>query len=400
MSREFEYLIVGGGLAAASAVDGVRAGDAEGSVLMLAEESEPPYHRPPLSKEYVQASEAPRELLHIKPRGWFEREAGITLRLGERAVGLQPRELTVTTSGGAAYRGGHVLLATGGRPRALEIPGSELQGLFTLRTVEDAERIRAAALGAEQAVLVGSGFIGMELASSLTKLGVSCTVVEAADRVWPGLLPPELSKFMQEYFEARGVRFRLGSRPRELHGSGGRLIAALLDDGVELPCQLAVAGLGIVPRTELAAEAGLEVDDGIVVNGCGETSHDHIYAAGDAARFPDPLSGHLTRVEHWDHARAHGKCVGRNMAGDRQPYDHLSYFFTHVFDLGISVFGRPAEADRVILRGAPEAGRSLALCGVQGRLCGAILINANDELRRCQELVRQRPPLSEVEREL
>lgn len=397
--EEFDYLIVGGGLTAASAVEGIRSREGEGRIIILGDEEEPPYHRPPLSKEYLQTPEAGRDLLHVKPETWYGAEAAVTLRLKERVIALDPREMTVTCAGGEEYRGGRILLATGGRPRTLAVPGADLERVFTFRTVEDAEALRAAAQEAEEAVLVGSGFIGMELAASLRKYGVRPTVVEVADRVWPSMLPAELSAFVQGYFEEHLVAFRLEAKVREFQGDGA-VESAALESGEELPCQLAAIGIGILPNAELAARAGLAVKDGIIVDRYGETSHGYIYAAGDVARFPDPVFEESTRVEHWDHAKAHGRLVGCNMAGDREAYDHLSYFFTDVFELGVNVFGHPEEADRIIVRGELGAGRSIVLCGSEDRLCATILVNANDAMKRCRELVRRRLPLEEVEEAL
>lgn len=397
--REFDYVIVGGGLSAASAVDGIRERDEHGTIVLLAGEEEPPYHRPPLSKEYLQNPDAGRDLLHVKPENWFEEEVGVELLKGVRVISLDPKQMVVTTAGGEQFRGERILLATGGSPRSLPIPGADLQGVHTLRTVEDSEALRREAAEAEAAVLIGSGFIGMELAASFTRYDVRSTVVEVEDRVWPTMLPPRLSEFVRRHFEERGVTFRLGTRVTELRGSD-RVESAVLEDGEEIPCQLVVVGVGIEPDIGLAADAGLAVSDGVVVDRYGETSHGYIYASGDVARYPDPIFGDSARVEHWDHARAHGKSVGRNMAGAREPYDHLSYFFSDVFDLSLNVYGRPAEAEEVIVRGELAPERSLAFCAAGGRLSAAILINANDAMERCRELVRRRPPLEAVEREL
>jgi NADPH-dependent 2,4-dienoyl-CoA reductase/sulfur reductase-like enzyme len=392
----YDHLIVGGGLAAASAVEGIRELDEEGEILVLSDESEPPYHRPPLSKEFLQAPGAGRELLHVKPEGWFDEQAGVELRTGVRVLDLEPRERVVTTRDGEEIGGDRVLLATGGRARTLDVEGSDLQGVHTLRTVEDSEALRDAAGEVDRAVLVGAGFIGMELAASLRELDVAPTVVELQDRVWSRLLPPELSEFVRGYYEERGVDFRLESSVEAFRGDG-RLEGAVLDDGSELPCGLAVVGVGIAPAQELASDAGLAVKDGVVVDEEGETSHGYIYATGDVARFPDPVFGDLTRVEHWDHAKAHGKLVGRNMAGAGEAYDHLSYFFTEAFDLSINVFGRPAEADRTLVRGELGPEGAVVYCGSDGRLCATILVNDHDAMDECRELVRRRPSMEEVE---
>jgi len=392
--QSFDYLIIGGGLAAASAVDGIRDLDAEGTIAVLADESEPPYHRPPLSKEYLQTPEATRDLLHVKPEGWFE-EARVTLLNGVRANSLVPRDMTVATTAGEVFRGERILLAMGGRPHSLAISGTDLDGVSTFRTVGDAERLRERAQHAESALLIGGGFIGMELAASLTRFGVKPTVLESADRVWPGMLPPVLSYFVQGYFEERGVRFELAAEVEALLGSetveGARLV-----DGRELQAEVAVIGVGLRPNEELAAEAGLAVMDGVIVDQFGETSHGHIYATGDLARFPDPVFGDAARVEHWDHARTHGRLVGRNMAGAHEPYEHVSYFYSDVFDLGFSALGRPAQADDVRVVGELSAERSLVVCGQAGRVSGIILINAIDRLEACREIVRAQPALEEA----
>ncbi len=395
--REYDYLILGGGLTAVNAVEGLRQVDDEGTVAVLSAEEEPPYHRPPLSKEYLQAAGAGRELLHVKPGGWYEDHARVDLLSGIRATALDAGEMTVEADDGETYRADRILIATGGRPRTLDLPGAELPGVGTFRTVEDAEALRGAADQIDRAVLVGAGFIGMELAAALRELDVAPVVVELEDRVWARLLPEEIGREMQEHFEARGVEFRLGSSVREFRGDG-RLEAAVLEDGEEIDCELAVIGAGIEPNQELAADAGLAVDDGILVDEFGETSHGHVYAAGDVARFPDPVFGDRVRVEHWDHAKAHGRRVGRNLAGEREPYDHLSYFFSDVFDLSLNAYGRPADADRIVRRGSvlDEEG-GVVLCGAEGRLCAALLVNDNESMDACRELVRRRPPMDEVE---
>ncbi len=263
--QSFDYLIVGGGLAAASAVDGIRSLDAEGSIAILANESEPPYHRPPLSKEFLQTPEATRDLLHVKPEGWFEEEAKVTLLNGVRATSLDPKKMTIGTAADEIYQGERILLAMGGRPRSLAIPGTELDGVSSFRTVADAERLRERAVEAESALLIGAGFIGMELAASLTRYDVASTIVERKSRVWSEMLPPVLSYFVQGYFEERGIRFELDAEVEELLGSE-RLEGARLANGTQVACDLTVIGVGLRPNEEIAGEAGLAVMDGVIVD--------------------------------------------------------------------------------------------------------------------------------------
>lgn len=393
--REFDYLIVGGGLCAASAVDGIRELDGTGSIGVFSDEPDPPYHRPPLSKEYLQTPDAPRELLHVKPAGWFEDQAGVTLLNDTSIDRLDAGLRTVRTSEGEVFHADRILLATGGRARTLSLPGAELDGILTLRTASDSELLREFAPAANGVVLVGAGFIGMELAASLRKLDVDVLVLDVEPRVWASIFPEAVSGFLRRYFEERGVRFMLGSRVSAFEGAG-ELSRVVLETGEEVSAELAIVGVGLVPNTALAEEAGLGVQDGIVVDAYAETTAAHIYAAGDVARLPDPVFGDLTRVEHWDHAKAHGKLAGRNMAGAREEYDHLSYFFSHVFDLSINVFGRTGDADRAIVSGELDSGRSIVYCATDGRLTGTILINANDAMDECRELVRSRLTVDEL----
>lgn len=394
-TRSFDYVIIGGGLAASSAVDGIREVDEDGTIVILSEEEDPPYHRPPLSKEYMQTAEAPRDLLSVKPTGWFDDQPGITLVRNAVVDRLDAATFTAVTESGEAYRGSRVLLATGGRPRALPVPGLALDGVYTLRTVVDSEAIRIAARRADRVALVGAGFVGMELASTFRKIDVDPIVIDVADRVWANVFPAPISRFLQRYFEERGVRFMLGAGVEALGGTD-HVQRVILDDGAEIPVDLVVIGVGLEPNDQVAREAGLAVTDGIVVDAYGETTAGHVYAAGDVACHPDPVFGDLVRTEHWDHARAQGRIAGRNMAGARDPYDHVSYFFTHVFDLSINVFGRTANPERTIVSGELGSGRSVVYCVAEGRLSGAVLINANDAMDECRELMRERPTLEEL----
>lgn len=397
--KSFDYVIVGGGLAAVSAVDGIRDVDSEGSIAIFAEEPDPPYHRPPLSKEFLQAEGAPRDLLHVKPARWFDDQADeLTLFTDAAVKRLDARAMTIHTAAGDAFRGRRILIATGGRAKRLEVPGSDLPGVSTLRTAADSEQLREIARGASRVVLVGAGFIGMELASSLSKFDVDAVVLEVEPRVWARVFPETIASFLRRYFEERGVGFMMGSGVAAFEGEG-RLARVVLDSGEEIPTDFAIMGVGMSPNDELGAEAGLAVQDGIVVDGFAETTAPHIYAAGDVARFPDPMGGGLSRLEHWDHARAHGRHAGRNMAGAREAFDHLSYFFTHVFDLSINVFGETAEVDRTIVSGELGSGRSIVYCVTDNRLTGTILINASGAMEDCRALVRARPTVEDLLKE-
>jgi len=384
----FDYLIVGGGLAAAAAVDGIREVDQTSTIGLLTEESEPPYQRPPLSKEFLQYEDVPRSLLYVKPEGWFEEQERVELITRQKALVLDPVAMSVTTARGNVFRASHILIATGGRARQIQIPGYDLEGVFTLRTVDDSEAIRAGAVAGSRAVLIGAGFVGMELAASLTAHDVTSTVLEARDRVWSRTLPPELSRWMLTHYEGKGVSFRLGSVVNRFVGQG--TVEAVEVGAESLPCDIVVVGVGMDPCDGIAEDAGLAVADGILVDTFGETSHPHIYAAGDVARFPDPVFGGNTRVEHWEHAREHGRLVGRNMAGEKEPYELLSYFFSRVFDLSLDAVGRPAQADETLVWGEPGEGPCATFGLSEGRLCAVVLLDAPEELEAGRALVRER----------
>jgi NADPH-dependent 2,4-dienoyl-CoA reductase/sulfur reductase-like enzyme len=391
---EFQYLIVGGGLAAAAAVDGIREIDPTGSIALVTDESEPPYQRPPLSKEFLQLPDVPRSLLYVKPEGWFAEQERLELVTKQRVMVLDPAGMTVTTARGNEFRAQRILFATGGRARRLEVPGHDLEGVFSLRTVQDSEAIREAAMAGSRAVLVGAGFVGMELAASLCSHDVQSTVVEKLERVWARMLPPDLSGWMRAHYETMGVSFRLGSSVERFVGAG-RIDS--VEVGTErIECDLAVVGIGMDPCDGVAADAGLAVADGIRVDTFGETSHPHIYAAGDVARFPDPVFGGHTRVEHWEHAREHGRLVGRNMAGEREPYEVLSHFFSKVFDLSLNVVGRPAVSDETVMWGRPGDGPCAVFGLSQGRVCGVVLLDAPAELEAGRAVVRARLPAALV----
>ena len=383
-------MIVGGGLAAASAVDGIREVNPAGSLALITEESEPPYQRPPLSKEFLQYPDLPRSLLYVKPEGWFGEQENVELVTRQKVLVLDPAAMTVTTARGNVFRATRILLATGGRARRLDLPGHGLEGIFTLRNVEDSEAIREAAFAGSRAALIGAGFVGMELAASLTSHEVASTVVETLDRVWARVLPPELSGWMRGHYERKGVSFRLGSPVERFVGRDR--IEGVMAGGKSIPCDLAVVGIGMDPCDGIAADAGLAVADGIRVDAFGETSHAHIYAAGDVARFPDRVFGGHTRVEHWEHAREHGRRVGRNMAGEREPYEMLSYFFSRVFDLSLNAVGRPAKSDQTIVWGEPGDGPCAAFSVSGGQLSGIVLLDAPAQLEAARTLVRARAP--------
>jgi NADPH-dependent 2,4-dienoyl-CoA reductase/sulfur reductase-like enzyme len=343
-----DYLLIGGGLASAQAAKQLRRHDATASITLVCEEPYTPYDRPPLSKEFLRG-EKPREQLFFEPESYF-RDHRIDLILGTPAQQLHTAEKRVTLADGRTIQFGKALLATGGRPIRLSIPGANLPGVHYLRTLDDAAAIAARAAPGARAVLIGAGFIGMEVAASLAQRGVHTTVIEAQAHIWPRFADATLAGAIQDYFAQKGVTIRTKDQVTEIRGQD-RTSSVILKSGDSLPCDVVIIGVGIVPNVELAKEAGLAVDNGIVVNEYLQSSHPDVYAAGDVAHYVDPIFRKRRRVEHWGHAEYCGQLAGQNMAGASNPYDLLTYVWSDLFDLHLEFAGDESEHDQLILRG-------------------------------------------------
>jgi 3-phenylpropionate/trans-cinnamate dioxygenase ferredoxin reductase component len=318
-----KYLVVGGGMTGDAAVKGIREQDPHGSITLVGSESHAPYKRPPLSKGLWSGGDEAKIW-----RG--TEETGADLRLGRTIVSIDPGAHVATDDQGEEYRYEQLLLATGGRPRRL--PGAEADVVY-FRTLDDYHRLRELAEGGAKVVVIGGGFIGSELAASLTTVGAKVTMVFPEQTVGSRLFPPDLADFVTQYYRDKGVEVLSGETVAAVEPGVVRT-----GSGKELQADAIVAGLGIEPATELAASIGLEVDNGIVVDEFGKAGDD-VWAAGDVARFPHSSLGTAARVEHEDHANTHGKLVGRNMAGAGQPYDHIPFFYSDLFDLGYEAVG-------------------------------------------------------------
>ncbi|MGH7432312.1 MAG: NAD(P)/FAD-dependent oxidoreductase [Candidatus Methylomirabilales bacterium] len=346
--RSTRYLLIGGGLTSSQAAKQLREQDPHGSVTLVSEEPYVPYDRPPLSKEFLRG-EKPRDALFFDPEQYF-RDQGVDLILGVRVQRLEPANKTALLASGEAIAFEKALLATGGRPVRLKLPGGDLPGVHYLRTLDDAAAIAAEAAPGKRAVFIGAGFIGMEVAASLTQRGIRVTVIEAHPHIWARFANPTLAGFFQDYCAQKGVTFHTNDTVMEIRGSG-RPSSVLTRSGKELPCDFVCIGVGIVPNVELAQDAGLQVANGVVVNEYLQSSHPDIYAAGDVANYLDPVVGKRRRVEHWGHAEYCGQLAGQNMAGARNPYDLLTYVWSDIFDLHLEFAGDETEHDQVLLRG-------------------------------------------------
>jgi 3-phenylpropionate/trans-cinnamate dioxygenase ferredoxin reductase component len=325
VTKTAPYLIVGGGMTAAAAIEGIREHDRDGGIVLVGAENHPPYKRPPLTKKLWAGGD--------ESSIWYDEELGGADAVhGRRIVALDLDARRATDDHGDEYAYDKVLLATGGVPRRL---GGRDDDVLYFRTLDDYRSLRAAAENGARVVVVGGGFIGSELAAALTMNGATATMVFPEHGIGARLFPAELSDFVTSYYRDKGVDVLTEQTVSAVDGS-----RVDLGSGRTLDSDLIVAGLGIVPAVELAEAAGLPVDNGIVVDEYGlVVGRDDVFAAGDVASFPSSALGRRFRVEHEDHAKSHGRLVGANMAGAHEPYEHLPFFYSDLFELGYEAVG-------------------------------------------------------------
>jgi 3-phenylpropionate/trans-cinnamate dioxygenase ferredoxin reductase component len=379
---EFRYLIVGGGMTADAACRGIRDHDADGTVCVVGAESHAPYARPPLSKGLWQGKDESTVW-----RGTAD--LGAELALGRRAVELDLDARRAVDDRGESYGYERLLLATGGRPRHLPAGNGEV---VYFRTLDDYRRLREAAVDGARFVVIGGGFIGSEIAAALSWSGCAVTMVFPEQGIGARLFPAELADFVTGYYREKGVEVLPGELVEGIEGGKVRL-----GSGRTLEADGVVAGLGIVPATELAEAAGLEVDDGIVVDELGRAGgRDDVFAAGDVARFPARALGTRIRVEHEDHANSHGRAVGANMAGAGTPYTNLPFFYSDLFELGYEAVG---EVDSRLEAQAAwaEPNRKGVVCYVDGerRPRGFLLWDVWGKVDDARALIEAGEPLDD-----
>jgi 3-phenylpropionate/trans-cinnamate dioxygenase ferredoxin reductase subunit len=380
-------VIVGAGQAAVQAVDTLRRRGFAGKLTLIGAEPWPPYQRPPLSKKYL-AGALERERLLIRPAGFFADHA-VTTHFGRRATDLAPRERHVRLDDGVVVPFDALLLATGSHPRPLPVPGADLEGVYYLRTIADADRIRAGLAGGGRLLIVGGGYIGLEVAATARELGVEVTVLEMAERVMSRVTCPEVSAFYEAEHARRGVRIRCNERVRALHGDErtGRVRSVLTEAGGEYPADAVLIGVGVAPADELARAAGLECQNGVVTEAHCRTSHDGVYAAGDCASHLSRQYGRHLRLESVDNAFEQGTTVALNLMGNETLHDKLPWFWSDQFDLKLVIVGVAQGYDTVVMRGAPAA-RSFSACYLRGGELVAIdTVNAPKDQMAARKLI-------------
>ncbi|WP_237393783.1 NAD(P)/FAD-dependent oxidoreductase [Pseudarthrobacter sp. ATCC 49987] len=368
-------VIVGGGLAGATAARTLRAEGYGGPVILLAEERHHPYVRPPLSKEYLLAK-AGDDALPVVPAGWYA-DNGVELRLGAPATGIDPASRTVTFGDGRTLDYAALLLATGARPRRLPLPGSDLEGVSTFRTVDDCRRLRAGlAGGGRNVVMIGSGWIGMELAAAAAAYGNSVTLLGLEQVPLVAAIGRELGGFFRSLHEANGVGFRLPASAAGINGQSGRVTGVVTDAGEVLPADLVIIAVGVVPEVSLAGAAGIALQNGILTDASLRTSAPGVFAAGDAANALHPFTGEHHRSEHWANALNGGKVAAKSMLGQDAVMDAVPYFYTDQFDVSMEYSGFPAlAAGAPTIRGSLEGKEFLAFWQRDGRVVAGMSVN-------------------------
>jgi 3-phenylpropionate/trans-cinnamate dioxygenase ferredoxin reductase component len=390
-----KLVIAGGGLSAARAIKSYRQAGGEGRVTLVGEEPTLPYNRPALSKKYLRGEKT--ETPYVEDETFY-RDHDVDLLLGTRAVAVDPAARTLTLSDGSRLGYDRLLLATGATPRRLSVPGSNLDGVFSLRTIGDSAAIRDAAGDAERAVVVGGGFIGMEAAASLHQLGLQVTLIHLGRGLFDQLGSAELSEELAALYREHGVDLLL---EHEVAGFGGdgALEHVETKNGLRIAADIAVVGVGVVPNVDFLAGSGVDLDNGVLVDERFETSAPGIYAVGDVANFFDPLFGRRRRIEHWSNASYQGSEVGRILAGADGGYDHVSSFFSEVFGTTIKVFGDVSRFDTLRTEGSLADG-FLVTYGNEDRLVGALTVRQSEELEALvKELIRERAPAAALEKE-
>lgn len=394
------FVIVGGGLAGAKAAETLRAEGFTGRVILICDERDHPYERPPLSKGYLLGKEE-RDSVFVHEPAWYARN-DIELHLGETVDAIDRAAKTVRFGeDGTLVRYDKLLLATGAEPRRLDIPGTDLAGVHHLRRLAHAERLKhvLTALGRDNGhiVIAGAGWIGLEVAAAAREYGAEVTVVEPAQTPLHAVLGPELGNLFAELHREHGVRFHFGVQLTEIVGQDGMVLAARTDDGEEHPAHDVLAAIGAAPRIGLAEAAGLEIADrahgaGVVVDERLRTSDPDIYAAGDVASFPHALFGTHLRVEHWANALNGGPAAARAMLGRDVTYDRVPYFFSDQYDLGMEYSGwAPAGSyDEVVIRGDAGKRQFISFWIKDGRVLAGMNVNVWDVTDPIQKLIRSK----------
>lgn len=346
-----DCLIIGSGIAGYNALKELLSIKPNAKVIMVSSDRYYPYDRPPLSKQYLRGR-IPRDKLFFESEEFYRRD-NLKVILDKKVDRINVKEKTAILSDNNVIQFEKALIATGGSPRRLGIAGESLDGVHYLRTLDDADNLKRDIVSSKRALIIGGGFIGVEVASSLTLLGVKTTVVEVKPYIWNTFVDEKISKFIQKYFENKGVQFILNESVKEFQGDH-RVRLAVTESGKRIEADLVLIAVGITPNIEVAQKSGIEVGNGIIVNEYLQTNVSDIYAAGDVANIYDPIEKRRKRIEHWNNAEYTGKLAARNMVGGNEPYNFISSIWSDIFDLHIESAGDTMNYDEYVIRGRFE----------------------------------------------
>ena len=381
------HVVVGGGLAAAKAVETLRDEGYDGGLTVVAREPHRPYERPPLSKDYLRG-ESGREDAYVNPQDWYE-ENDVELLTRTNVMSLDPEARVAKLQGGDEVTFGKALLATGANVNILRVEGAELEGIHYLRAFGNSDAIREEAERADHVVLVGGSYIGCEVAASLTAKGTKCSVVMMEDVALSRTFGDEAGRWFQGVLEDHGIEFHGGEELEAFEGDG-RVSAVVTKGGKAIEADMVVVGAGVRPDTMLAERAGLDVEDGILCDSKLQTSVEGIYAAGDCCNYESVIHGRRIRIEHWDVALNQGQVAAQNMLGEGRDYDIVPYFFSDLADWASLEYVGPAyEWDEIVWRGDMADGEFLALYLEDGKVAGALSIERSEELGHARRLLAE-----------
>ncbi len=385
-----KFVIVGASLAGAKAAQELRERGFDGEVLLIGAEPELPYERPPLSKDYLRG-ESEREKVFVHDEGFYGQQQ-IELITGRTATKLDLNASQIVLDDGRLVGYDKLLLTTGAEPRRLTVPGAGLEGIFYLRTLSDAEALRERLEGGGHVAVVGAGWIGSEVAASARQKGLEVTLIDPLPLPNQRIFGEEIGSFYREVHAHRGVHLALGEGVEAFEGDA-KVCRVRTSTGRVVDCDFAVVGIGVSPRAELAGVAGLEIDNGIVVDERLQTTAPNVFAAGDVANAWHPFYERRVRVEHWANALNQGPAAARAMLGDAVSYDRIPYFFSDQYEVGMEYSGYATEWDEVVFRGSRDAGEFVAFWVRDTRVVAGMNVNVWDVNAHVQALIRSRQPI-------
>lgn len=386
-----EIVVIGSGQAAIQTVMSLKRNEFTGSIKVIGEEDHLPYQRPPLSKDFLLEEYKP-ERVSLKKKEFYE-ENGVDLILGKRAESIDTILKEITLSDENKIRYNQLIIATGSRVRKLNVPGSDKKGIYYLRDLDDANALKQRLKKNKKMVIVGAGYIGLEVASVAASLGVEVTVIEMANRVMNRTVDPIISSYYQKLHESHGVKIHLDNGLKAFEG-GDSVNAVLCSDGLMLEADLVVIGAGVLPNQEIAIEAGLECNNGIMVNEFGETSTAHVYACGDCTNHPNKGLNTRLRLESVHNAMEQSKTVANTIMGNKEPYDQVPWFWSDQYDHKLQLVGISGDHDEVVMRGLESEQKFLLFYLKNSELIAVNAINSSKEFLICRKLVANKVKIS------